>query len=98
MTKVDLQSRSEQLIRDKLRKHLPSGSGVYLFGSRARHTANWNSDYDLWIDADISEQIIHEILEKIDDSIVPFKVDIVTTPQLRGDFGAHVRLEAIRWM
>ncbi|HSO81618.1 nucleotidyltransferase domain-containing protein [Thiocapsa sp.] len=98
MTRTELQRRSEAFIRDRLRRYLPSGVGVYLFGSRARRTASWNSDYDLWIDAEVPERVIHDVLEEIDDSFVPFKVDIVTTSGLRGQFAARVKSEAIRWM
>jgi len=89
---------SEHYLRQALRKHLPQGVGVYLFGSRARQTARWNSDYDLWVDADIAEPIIAKIIEELDESFVPFKVDIVTTPKLRGRFGECVRAEAKPWM
>ncbi|MFZ1575142.1 MAG: nucleotidyltransferase domain-containing protein [Chromatiaceae bacterium] len=98
MTKSELQDLSERFIRDRLRERLPPGVGVYLFGSRARRTASWNSDYDLWVDAQVPERTIHEILEEIDESFVPYKVDIVTTADLRGPFADRVRSEAIRWM
>lgn len=52
---------------------------------------SWNSDYDLWVDADLPQGLINDILEELDESFVPFKVDIVTTPKLRGRFGAVVR-------
>lgn len=98
MTKTELQLRSETFIRDRLRGRLPPGVGVYLFGSRARRTANWNADYDLWIDADVPAGAIREIVEEIDDSFVPYKVDIVTTAELQGPFADRVKSEAIRWM
>jgi predicted nucleotidyltransferase len=98
MTRTELQHLSEAFIRDRLRGHLPPGVGVYLFGSRARRTASWNADYDLWVDADVPACVIHEIVEEIDDSFVPFKVDIVATPDLRGHFADRVTSEAIRWM
>lgn len=82
-----------------LRRHLRDlDAPVYLFGSRARHGSRWNSDYDLWIDADIPDSALAELVEDLEDSFVPFKVDIVTTPRLRGHFGEIVRREAIPWM
>lgn len=98
MTKSELQDLSDRFIRSRLRGRLPSGAGVYLFGSRARGTASWNADYDLWIDAQVPERIIQEVLDEIDESFVPFKVDIVTTADLRGAFAERVRSEAVRWM
>jgi len=42
--------------------------------------------------------VIAEIIDVLDESIVPFQVDIVTTSSLRGAFGERVRAEAKRWM
>jgi predicted nucleotidyltransferase len=98
MNKTELQQRSEAFLRERLRGHLPPGVGVYLFGSRARRTANWNADYDLWIDADVPAGVIDAIVEELDESFVPYKVDIVTTADLRGPFADRVKAEAIRWM
>ena len=98
MTRSDLQQNAELFIRNSLRKHLPREAKVYLFGSRARQTAPWNADYDLWIDAELPEATLHAILEDLDESFVPFKLDLVTTAQLRGHFAEQVKSEAIRWM
>lgn len=98
MTQSELKDLAENFIRSELRKHLPPNTAVYLFGSRAKHTANWNADYDLWIDNDLATSTINAILEVIDESFVPFKLDIVTTPQLHDQFGNQVRSEAKLWM
>jgi predicted nucleotidyltransferase len=81
-----------------LQQHLQGNPRVFLFGSRARETARWNSDFDLWVDADIPDAALISIIEDIDESFVPFKVDIVTTAKLRGRFGEKVRAEAKPWM
>ena len=98
MNREQLIELSAQHIRHLVQKRLPQGAAVYLFGSRARGDQRWNSDFDLWIDADIPDQQLTEIIEEIDESFVPFKVDIVTTPKLRGRFGDEIRKEAKRWM
>ena len=64
---------------------------MYLYGSRSRRDHRWNSDYDLWIDADISRQVMAEMTDQFDESFVPFRVDIVPTPQLNGRFAERVR-------
>jgi hypothetical protein len=71
---------------------------VYLYGSRARRDHRWNSDYDLWIDADLPRRVIAEMTDQLEESFVPFKVDIVTTSQLQGRFAECVRREATPWM
>lgn len=98
MNRAELSAAAETFIRNELHRRLPRGVAVYLFGSRARQTARWNSDYDLWVDADVPEEAIRAILEEIEESFVPFKVDIVTTPKLRGRFGQCVRAEALPWI
>ena len=98
MTRTELLEASQQYIREILLQHLQGHPRVYLFGSRARQDARWNSDFDLWIDADIPAATLSKVAEAIDESFVPFKVDIVTTPKLQGQFGAIVREEAVPWM
>ena len=98
MNRQELAQLSEAYIKQLLQKHLPSGSLVYLFGSRARHDERWNSDYDLWIDAEITQNSLTEIADELEDSFVPFKVDLVTTSQVTGTFGEQLRREAKRWM
>lgn len=97
LTRDTLRSLSEAYIREILHQHI-GNAPVYLFGSRARSSAAWNADYDLWVDADIPASTIMAIQELLEESFVPFKVDIVSTPQLRGRFGEQVRAEAQRWM
>lgn len=98
MTRQELINRSEAYIRLLLKEHIPSRARVYLYGSRSRRDNRWNSDYDLWIDADIPRKLIAELADQFDESFVPFKVDIVTTPQLNGRFAERVKQEAIPWM
>lgn len=98
MTRTELLEASRQYIRHVLLQHLPGRPAVYLFGSRARQDARWNSDFDLWIDADVPESVLRNVVEEIEESFVPFKVDLVTTPKLRGRFGEIVKAEAVAWM
>ena len=98
MTRQELINRSEAYIRRRLKEHIRSQARVYLYGSRARRDHRWNSDYDIWIDADIPRRAIAEMTDQFEESFVPFRVDIVTTPQLDGRFAERVRQEAIPWM
>lgn len=98
MNRFDLMRLSEDYIRETLRRYLRSDTAVYLYGSRARGDAAWNSDYDLWVDGELPRHQINAILEDLDESFVPFQVDLVTTPMLSGAFGERVRAEAKRWM
>jgi predicted nucleotidyltransferase len=98
ITRQELLARSEQALQSCLRRHLPAGTAVFLFGSRARGDHRWNSDFDLWIDADIDRGALAAITDELEESFVPYKVDLVTTPELGGDFAQQVRKEAVRWL
>ncbi len=98
MTREELTQRSEQAIREMLRESLPASARVYLLGSRARRDHCWNSDYDLWVGADIDPAIVRRLQKRLEESFVPFRVDIVTTAQLTGCFSDEVRKDAVPWM
>jgi uncharacterized protein len=97
MTRQELIDRSEAYIRHILREHIPPQIGIYLYGSRAHGDNRWNSDYDLWIDSEVSAKKMRELSEELEESFVPFRVEIVTTPQLTGRFGERVKQEARPW-
>jgi predicted nucleotidyltransferase len=98
LTRQELINRSEAYIRQTLREHIPSQVRIYLYGSRARGNNRWNSDYDLWIDGEIPGRVLSELIEELEESFVPFRVEIVTIPQLTGRFGERVKQEAIPWI
>jgi len=98
MTRKELINRTEAYIRQALRKHIPTQVPIYLYGSRAQGDNRWNSDYDLWIDGEIPVSILRALNDELDESFVPFRVEIVTTPQLTGLFGERVKQEAIPWI
>jgi predicted nucleotidyltransferase len=98
MNRQQLLERSEAYLRELLKANLPVQTPVYLFGSRARGDARWNSDFDLWIDANIDPAMLSSFSEALEESFVPFHVDFVTTRQLTDRFGEVVRKEAKRWI
>jgi predicted nucleotidyltransferase len=98
MTRQELINRSEAYIYQAVRKHIPPQVRIYLYGSRAHGDNRWNSDYDLWIDGEISGRVLSELIEGIEESFVPFRVELVTTPQLTGRFGELVKQEAKPWI
>jgi predicted nucleotidyltransferase len=98
MTRQELINRSEAYIVKILREHIPPQVGIYLYGSRVQGDNRWNSDYDIWIDGEIPARILRELSEELEESFVPFRVEIVTTPQLTGRFGERVQQEARPWI
>ncbi len=97
-TREQLATQSEAFIRQVLSAHLPPSVAVYLYGSRARGDNRWNSDYDIWVDSEIPKTTLRRLVDELDESFVPFKVDIITTGQVSGNFGLQVKREATPWM
>jgi hypothetical protein len=75
---LDEHNRFKNILLKIIKKHLPN-SKVYLFGSRASKTNTPHSDIDLAIDnlKEIETSIIGTIIDEIEESTVPFFVDVV---------------------
>ena len=61
---------------------------VFLFGSRAAERARPGADVDigLWSHEKLPQQLYHRIRNAIDDSIIPYKVDIVDFTRVDPEF------------
>ncbi len=66
-------------VRRILHKHLPAGTRVHVFGSRAAGRARPNSDLDLVLDAgaELPLGVIAQLREAFDESVLPWSVDLV---------------------
>lgn len=93
-----LTQRSIHFLQDLLQHSLPENTPIYLYGSRAKESNRWNSDFDLWIDRPMTTAQISSLVEAIDESFVPFHVDIVSSPLKAGYFEQQVKQSAVRWM
>jgi len=76
------------LIKDILRKNCKNISSVALFGSRATGLHRPNSDVDLVIHGDITEQESDRLYTCFLESTLPYKVDVtayehITYPPLK---------------
>lgn len=72
---------------------------IYLFGSRARGTANENSDIDIAIQSTalISRFAVYEIKSMLDASRIPVAVDVVDLGSVSDDFKHKILAEAVVW-
>jgi len=70
---------------------------IYLFGSRAQDTEKAGSDVDIAIDAGsiIKHKIILNILNDIDDTTIPMKVDIIDLQNVKENFKKEVLSQGI---
>ena len=72
---------------------------VILFGSRARGDAHPGSDADLALVPGKNFSLIKlsNLREKIDDSNIPFRVDIVNTHEISPEFQNQIKKDGIVW-
>jgi len=77
-----LTNRDKKIIHSIL-SAFPSVSKVLLFGSRAKGNFRTGSDVDLaFMDEEISETELRDIRSKLDDSDLPYFVDVIHYPSL----------------
>lgn len=79
-------------------EYLP-GCHIYLFGSRARGTNKQGSDIDLALDAGklIDLKIMGLIRATIEDSNIPFFVDVVDMHSVSTEMLEEITREGILW-
>jgi len=72
---------------------------VFLFGSRAYGNAKPFSDIDVGVEGSekLSSIIIAEIEEELEESIVPFKVDIVDFSRVSTTFKQQALKKIVKW-
>ena len=98
MTHNELVLQSEQYLRQLLSEMLPPGTPVYLFGSRSRGDAGFASDFDILLGGDVPDMLIPKLHDKIDDSFIPFKVDLAKESAISGAFAQQVLKDRHKWM
>ena len=77
--KFDVTADEFSIIQSILSKHLKKSCKAWVFGSRAKNTARFNSDLDLALECHdkLSAKIIAQLKDDFDESKIAFKVDIV---------------------
>jgi predicted nucleotidyltransferase len=97
--KPELDIRPEHLVivKEILHKSLPSGSKIYVFGSRVKGTAKKYSDLDLAIDVKggipfaLSARLAHDF----EVSDLPYKVDVVDLNKTGATFKQIIEKECL---
>lgn len=76
------------IVTDILRKHLPKGISVHVFGSRALGIVKRRSDLDLVLEAaaPLPLALIAELAEAFEESDLPWKVDLVDRKAVSAEF------------
>ena len=84
---IDLRSDYREMVLHILKKHIPDEK-VWVFGSRAKRTANNSSDLDLVIVSKdkISPRVMAALNFDFEESDLPFKVDILDWQNISDEF------------
>ncbi len=83
-----------ELVKGILHQHLPQGTRVWVFGSRARGQCKPYSDLDLAIDLNgqpVSMKILSAISFDFEESDLPYKVDIIDWNTIDKSFQDNIR-------
>jgi len=81
-----------QIVRAVLATHLGDGCQVWVFGSRAKNTARFNSDLDLAIECaePLSKKALIALNEAFDEAKLAFSVDVVDLKAVEPYFKAII--------
>lgn len=92
---IDLAPEHLQVIKRILKRHLP-GREIWVFGSRATGCAKKYSDLDLAVIGSVPLTLAQLALleHELDESELPFKVDIVDWASIDGSFREIIRKTA----
>lgn len=93
-----LYKKSERFLKKLLKENLPKDCRYFLFGSRAKGDFSFNSDIDIGImDHTVDYHTIIKLKEIIDESFVPYKVDIIDFSKAKDSFKQEALKHIIPW-
>jgi predicted nucleotidyltransferase len=92
VTLVTLEDAELAQVRSVLRAHLPPDVDVAVFGSRAGGRVKRFSDLDLVLEGPkpLPLSLLAILAEAFDESLLPFKVDLIDRRAVGEEFGAIV--------
>jgi predicted nucleotidyltransferase len=103
MKEVDLkyEKKYENIVKDKILELFKNTSAkIFLFGSRARGEYLKGADFDIGIES-VDSKIFQQLKIKFgnfhEESIVPYKVDLVLFDKVNPNFKKEAKKDAIIW-
>jgi predicted nucleotidyltransferase len=96
---IGFYKKCENSVRKILLDRLPGDVKVFLFGSRVTNRDFFNSDIDVAIlpGENFDDRILYRIKDELEESYIPFKVDIVNLNEVDEDFKKHALKQAVQW-
>jgi len=97
-TSITIDPKYKNLLLEIIEKHIPNCS-VILFGSRAKKTHAPHSDIDIALDTNtiIDSTLLGTIKDEIEESTVPFFVDVVDIHNISKELKEQIEKHGIIW-
>jgi len=97
-TPIDIRADHLRIVHDMLRRHLPDGVRVWVFGSRATWATKDSSDLDLALEGDgeIPPRSLSALEAAFEDSDLPYAVDVVDLKRIGERFRRTVEQQLVR--
>lgn len=92
MNRIQMEKRHWLIVDSILKKY---DYKFYVFGSRAKKQARSLSDLDLCIKEPISKSDLREIKSMLEDSDLPYKVDLVLWDEISPEFRQKIEKDLI---
>lgn len=99
LTKIDLPIKDQAFILKHLKRLLPKGTKILVFGSRLRGTARKYSDLDLALEGKekIPDDCLIHIAEFFSESDLPYHIDVVDLKRADESFVKHILQTVFLW-
>lgn len=97
MNSINIKDDYLKIVKKILRKHLPNDAKIWVFGSRVTGNAKKYSDLDLAIDLGkpISLDLMAILVSDFEESILPYKVDIIDWTQISDTFRSKIQSQCV---
>ena len=94
---IDIRADHLRIVQDVLRRHLPGGVQVWVFGSRATWMTKDSSDLDLALEGDgeIPPRGLLALEAAFKDSDLPYSVDVVDVKRISERFRGIVQRQSV---
>lgn len=94
---IALSPAEQAIVGDVLRAHLPPGTRVWVFGSRATGAARRYSDLDLALKGEgtLSADVLGDLTEALSESDLPYKVDVIDLRSVDSGFRTRIEQEMV---
>ena len=90
----------KDIILNIIEKHVPNAK-IILYGSRARKDHKEGSDIDIALDLDLGKKIdrikIINILDDLDESLLPIEYDVVDFNNVSEDMQSEILKDGVVW-